>query len=619
MKVAESFAIIRVEKGKTRQALTQRAQHNDRTKETPNADPERFDLNKEYVNLAERPLLELLDARTKEAGVGKPRANATLFVEVLLTGGPEAAVWQRAPGKDGELGPAADMRGSQLETDIVAFAHKEWGKNLISLKLHQDELTPHFQAFVVPIVGAGGGRSGEANPKQPLEPLPAGTPARRSAHDLFSPQRLAQLQTDYAAVVKPHGFKRGINGSRAHHKDMQQMYGLLNKKTTEIAPLVEPNHVEPYKLTPPSNPWQWTKWLRETEADINARLAASDEKLRLAGQIAVAAAGGNEAAGRSREWVEKEKQHKTDLTEKVAKLESKVAILEMQLDMEGNSVRNLTNQLQAARDKEASVVEKHLAQQDKLVLHALQNTLPADVKARAKAQWREALDKTREVVAEALVLPLASEAVFNDRMTRQGYWWEEATASKPRRLVDNQTGLQFSEAQVRPGGEQGLPLAEQVGQAVQATQQAQQQAEEVEIARQLAAMRARQHQQHVAYEQQELEHFRSERGHGGREVARVRVPVANVTALVESIGGSTAFADEKPGKDGLQGINLSYFPHAGSNGMRVSDFLDKAKKLGGEVYELADAQATRERYAASDRKLAVSYSVDKGKSQEITR
>jgi hypothetical protein len=97
----------------------------------------------------------------------------------------------------------------------------------------------------------------------------------------------------------------------------------------------------------------------------------------------------------------------------------------------------------------------------------------------------------------------------------------------------------------------------------------------------------------------------------------VRVPVANVTALVESIGRYTAVADEKPGKDGLQGINLSYYPSAGSNGMRVSDFLDKAKELGGEVYELADARATRELYAASDRQLAANYSVEK--SQQITR
>jgi hypothetical protein len=617
MKVHESFAIIRVEKVKTRQALTQRAKHNDRTKDTPNADPQRFDLNKEYVNLAERSILELLDARTAEAGVGRPRANATLCVEVLFTGGPEAAVWQRSPGKNGQLGPAADMRGSQWETDNVAFAHKEWGKNLLSLKLHQDELTPHFQAFIVPIVGAGGGRNGEVNPKQLLEQLPDGTPARRSARDLFSPQRLARLQTDYAVVVEPHGFKRGINGSRAHHKDMREMYGLLNKTTTEIAPLVEADHVEPYKLIPPSNPLQWSKWLRETEADINARLVASDEKLRLAGQIAVAAAGGNEAAGRSREWVEKEKQHKTGLEGKVVKLESEVKLLEFKLIMEGGTVRELRHQLQAARDKEARLIEKHLAQQDKCILQALQNTLPADVEARAKAQWRAALGKTREEVVKALALPLASESVFNERLARQGYRWEEATANKPRRLVDNQTGVHFPEAKVQPGGEQSLPLGEQIGQAVQATQQAQQQAKQAEMARQQADMRAHQHQQHVANEHWELERFRSERGRDGREVARVRVPVANVTALVESIGRYTAVADEKPGKDGLQGINLSYYPSAGSNGMRVSDFLDKAKELGGEVYELADARATRELYAASDRQLAANYSVEK--SQQITR
>jgi len=262
--------IIRIEKVKTRSGLVQRMQHNERTKETPNADEARQGMNHEHVNVAGESILALLDARTASAGVGKPRANATVCVEILLTGGPEAEVWQRAPATAQNPGQAADMRGSQWEADVVSFAHKEWGENLLSLKLHQDEKTPHFQAFVVPIVGAGGGRSGEANPKNLDEQLPADTPARRSARDLFTPRRLAQLQTDFSVEMEPHGFTRGIAGSRAHHKTMGEMYGLLEKTATDIAPTMAPVRSERFKVEPPRMNFVTDKWLSKLEDEINA-------------------------------------------------------------------------------------------------------------------------------------------------------------------------------------------------------------------------------------------------------------------------------------------------------------------------------------------------------------
>lgn len=608
---AKSFAIVRVEKVKTRQALVQRAQHNDRTKDTPNADSQRIDLNKEYVNLAERPILELLDARTAEAGVGRPRANATLCVEVLLTGGPAAAVWQRARTADGQPGPAADMRGSQWEADIVAFAYQEWGKNLISLKLHQDELTPHFQAFVVPIVGPGGGRNGEADPQQLAGLLPLDAPARRSARDLFSPPRLARLQTDYAAVVEPHGFKRGINGSRAHHKTMAQMYGLLEKTTAETAPLVESGNSGQYKLAPPANPLQWSKWLRDTEADINARLTASDEKLRLAGQIAVAAAGGNEASARSRDWIEKEKQRKTDLG-------SEVVVLEFKLRSANDTVRELTQQVQEARTQEARLIEKHGRQQDTLARHALQGTLPTEVVTRAKTQLQAARATAREEVVKALTLPVEREAVVNERLTHRGYYWQEDDVSKLRYLVDNQTGARFREAYVRPGGEQAPSLAEQIAQAVRATQQAAEQARQAEIDRQLTNMRDQRRREHVAGEEWHLERFRDKRGHSGNAVVRVRVPAGNAPGMVNQLGRNTAEPDANPGTDGLVGINLCYNPQTSGASARISAALDQVRQLGGEIYEAADTRKTRERNTGTDHQQALNYSPDKAREQGLS-
>ncbi|AMR29549.1 hypothetical protein A0257_22255 [Hymenobacter psoromatis] len=141
-------AIIRIEKIKTRQGIGQRQAHNNRSKYTPNADEERRHMNQEYLNVENQPIVKLVDERMEAAKLGKPREGAVLCVEVLITAGPTAEIWQR----DKQTGQAADMRGSEWEKQTLAWAKQQWGDNLVAMKLHQDEKSPHFQCFVVPRV-----------------------------------------------------------------------------------------------------------------------------------------------------------------------------------------------------------------------------------------------------------------------------------------------------------------------------------------------------------------------------------------------------------------------------------------------------------------------------------
>ena len=404
-----AYAIIRIEKIKTRQGITQREKHNERTKDTPNADEKRRGLNQEYVNLAGHPVLKLVDDRMQEMGVDKPRSNATLCVEVLMTGGSEAAVWQRAPA----TGEAADMRESQWAADVVAFAKAEWGKNLVSLLLHQDEKTPHFQAFVVPIC-VGEGKDDKLDPQAATAVSPHFTQekGRLSARDLFSPATLAQLQTDFANAVAAHGFERGIAGSRAHHKTMREMYGLQEKTVAEIALLVEPASVQKFELEKPPVIFNKEDWRTKTEAKINEEIARqvgeANSKLAVAGQAAVVAAGGNEASDRSRNWVAAEKERGEKSAEKL--VASEAALAEM--------------------TKKLACLE---AKNTQYAVWAAGGVIPRELIERGTWERQLILGMEAQIAVDDVLKAgrLDSRADFFAQLTTNGYRWENTPNSTP--------------------------------------------------------------------------------------------------------------------------------------------------------------------------------------------
>jgi len=258
-----AYAILRVEKIKTVQQGAAKTAHNYRLRETPNADAERKTWNQEYINTAERNYWELATERIEQAGA-KVRPDSVRAMEVILTASPEA--FQRD-----EQGRVGDMRGSQWAAANIAFLQAKFGKeNVVAMTLHQDELTPHFQAVVVPITQDG----------------------RLSAKDLFNPKTLRQLQTDYAQAMKPFGLERGIEHSRAKHETMRHVYGVQERSRGEVGGLATPAargrlHIEgpsPFDLV------NLAKWKAEQEAQLNAELArqltAANERATKAAQIA---------------------------------------------------------------------------------------------------------------------------------------------------------------------------------------------------------------------------------------------------------------------------------------------------------------------------------------------
>lgn len=227
------IAICRVAKCKGVVSISGRTEHNYRKGETPNADPERTGLNREYVNSLDN-LSKAVDKRLKEAGITKTRKDAVKAMEFILSASPEAF-----PRDDGGQ-VTGDYRQSTWLNKNLTFMQDRYGANLVAFTLHQDELTPHIHAIVVPVTADN----------------------RLCAKELFNPRSLRQLQTDYAKAV---GLERGLAGSKAKHVAIRQIYAAqqkLRQSITEQITVDRPAHIE----TSPA------RWQAEQQAKVNAQI-----------------------------------------------------------------------------------------------------------------------------------------------------------------------------------------------------------------------------------------------------------------------------------------------------------------------------------------------------------
>jgi hypothetical protein len=216
------YAILRLSKLKNLGMATSATQHNFRSQDTPNANPAWAELNDEYINHAQRNYWHLASERIDELRLPRLRGDAVRAVELVLTASPDGF------RRDAD-GRALDVRGTPWVQDNLDFLRQRFGeKNVVSFTLHQDEVTPHIHAVVVPVTDDG----------------------RLSSRDVFSPKTLRELQTDYAKAMEPHGFERGIKYSTAIHEDVRRHYGAQQMSKETLAELAKPLTAELHKLRP---------------------------------------------------------------------------------------------------------------------------------------------------------------------------------------------------------------------------------------------------------------------------------------------------------------------------------------------------------------------------------
>jgi len=225
------YAIMRTEKHHTMGEIAAMGKHNERTRDTPNADPARLGENVRLVGSGDW----VADAQARLAEATNPhfRPDAIRGVEVFM-------------------GVSPEFTDTATEADWRAWVERSMGwltdtfrdpRNVVAAVWHRDELTPHIQALVVPLR--------EDNGRLSYEHFLGG-----------SKYRLSELQTAYAEAVRDLGLERGVRGSQATHQDVQRWYAKVTEPTP--APEIVKRDIEierPSRLT--LDPERWAMEQRE--------------------------------------------------------------------------------------------------------------------------------------------------------------------------------------------------------------------------------------------------------------------------------------------------------------------------------------------------------------------
>lgn len=207
------FAILGISKQKGG-SVGSAGHHVDRTRETPNADPEHSHLNR--VVLGEDRNVRELVTEAIDARGGKPRKDSVEAIELLCEASPEFFM-DSDPEKYEE-------RVERFTERAVAFlSDPRSGGECVKAVLHLDERTPHIHAHKVPFDPAGN---------------------LNARHYLGRREKMAKMHDLYAEYMRPLGLERGREGSRATHQRVKQFYASITK---------EPKlKIDPEKIPDPS-------------------------------------------------------------------------------------------------------------------------------------------------------------------------------------------------------------------------------------------------------------------------------------------------------------------------------------------------------------------------------
>jgi hypothetical protein len=199
-----NYEIYRYKKHKTKTSITHALNHNLRIgKQQPNVDSTRSSKNN-YSGLDTK---EACNKRRDSilSGLGKkPRSNAVLAHEVVVTASPDAF-------KD------KNFNHSEYFKDAVKHIAELHGgnQNIISLAIHYDEETPHLHVIVMPVV------HGKLNSRFVIG---------------GSAKRMSELQTLFHNQVgAKHGLTRGVIGSKKKHNPLSKIGKAIDERKAQLA------------------------------------------------------------------------------------------------------------------------------------------------------------------------------------------------------------------------------------------------------------------------------------------------------------------------------------------------------------------------------------------------
>lgn len=399
-----SYAIIRVAKIKSAQQASAKTAHNYREHSLSNVDKDPPHPNKEYINTSKQDYGVLADQRIAQVVQRKVRADQVKAVEVIMTGSPEAF------SRD-EHGRAVDYSKSKWAQDNLHFLQNKYGKeNVISFTLHQDEKTPHIHAVVVPITANG----------------------RLSAKDLFTPQTLRELQTEYAQAMQPYKMERGVEHSQTKHQAQRRVYGQADRAAQLVPGPVVVQKVELGKIPL----FGQDEWKSKEATRINEAFAQQVNQVQERVNKAVQQAQANASAQEQVKTLRKQlatseglkQAHFTQLAEKQAELD-RAAIGIVQGDL---------------------TIGRALADQGRILREGLKTALTGQIEQILKGK-------------------VPDQAEFIAQLTTQGY--QSRRTEQGTELVHELTGAKFSTKEIRPNGE---AIGPQLTAAIERTQRQEQ-------------------------------------------------------------------------------------------------------------------------------------------------
>ena len=256
-----AFAVFRVAKLKSQGAVSGALAHNHRSRPVPNADPSRSNI--ELVPKPERPVAEIIQEKTGRP----PRANGVLATEAIISASPEFF----RPGGEG-AGEWDEDRLQQWRDAVEPWIEQQF-PYAISVTLHLDEETPHFQIIDLPLVDDGAGGLKLSHKAK------FGGQSRRD---------ISRWQDYVAEPMKPLGIERGIWKSTARHIPQ----GQHNNDHPPPAPKM-PKVGQPPRFAPTAA--SRDDWSRQETARIKAIIGPAIS------QLSAAAKGKTVAARRARD------------------------------------------------------------------------------------------------------------------------------------------------------------------------------------------------------------------------------------------------------------------------------------------------------------------------------
>lgn len=235
------FTVLRIQKLKTWGDIAGAGKHNQRERETPNADAARTSANQYLVGT---PGMDNVAAVKQAIGTQRIRKNAVLGVEMLLSASP--AYFR--PEIPEQAGTYDNTRMQKWKEATMGWLNEQYGNRIVSAILHVDEATPHIHALLVPLDDKG----------------------KLNCRSLFGGTRhtLSRLQTDYAGAVSSLGIDRGIENSRATHQKVSRFYTLTQGQIAPEIPFAQ-------KYTPPQMPGKVARMSDDSLKEYARNAAAS--------------------------------------------------------------------------------------------------------------------------------------------------------------------------------------------------------------------------------------------------------------------------------------------------------------------------------------------------------